>query len=66
MTRVLGSENPGGVTGSWTRAKACDRENLDWEGIVLTVCRLTKRGNELRKVVLLKLFSDLIHESLYL
>ena len=23
-----------------------DRENLDWEGTILMVCRLTKRGNE--------------------
>ena len=29
------------------------------------VCRLTKRGDELREVVLLKSFSDLMHESLY-
>jgi len=42
-----------------------DRENLDGEGTVLTVCRLTKRGDELRGVVLLKSFSDLMHESLY-
>ena len=28
-TQVLGSENPGGITGSWTEAKATDRENLD-------------------------------------
>jgi len=42
-----------------------DRENLDWEGSVLTLCRPTKRGDELREVVLLKSFSDLTHGSLY-
>jgi hypothetical protein len=48
------------------KVKTFDRENLDWEGTVLTVCRPTKRGDELREVVLLKSFSDLTHESLYL
>ena len=38
------------------------RENLDWEGAVLTACRPAKRGNELRRVEPLKSFSDLMHE----
>ena len=46
-------------------AKAVDRENLEWEGSVLTLCRPTKRGDELREVVLLKSFSNRMHESLY-
>jgi hypothetical protein len=46
------------------KAKANDRENLDWESAVLSACRPTKRGDELREVVLLKSFSDLTHESL--
>ena len=46
--------------------KICGRENLDEEGSVLMLCRFTKRGDELREVVLLKSFSDLTHESLYL
>ena len=36
-------------------AKAIDRENLAWEGAVLTACRPTKGGDELRKVVLLNI-----------
>jgi hypothetical protein len=50
---------PGQIT------KVIDRENLDWEGSVLTLCRSTKRGDELREVVLLKSFSNRMHESLY-
>ena len=58
-------QNPGGVTGFWTLTKVNDKENLDWEGTILMVCRLTKRGDELREVVLPKSFSDLMYESLY-
>ena len=43
--------------------KIFGRENLDWEGVILMACRSTKRGNELREVVLLKSFSSLTHES---
>ena len=32
-------------------AKAIDRENLALEGAILMVCRQTKRGDELRRVV---------------
>jgi len=32
-----------------------DRENFDQESIVLAVCRLTKRRDELRSVVALKI-----------
>jgi len=45
--------------------KASDRENLAWEGVILMTCRPTKRGDELRKVVLLKSSSKLRHESTY-
>ena len=41
------------------------RENLDGEGGVLTLCRSTKRGDELREVELPKSFSDLRYESLF-
>jgi hypothetical protein len=39
------------------RRKPRDRENLDWDRDVLTSfgCRLTKRGDELRNVVVLKI-----------
>jgi hypothetical protein len=32
-----------------------DRENFDQESIVLAICRLTKRRDELRNVVVLKI-----------
>ena len=35
-------------------AKAADRENSDWEGVILMTCRPTKRRDELRRVVPLK------------
>jgi len=63
-THVLGSKTqvkllvPGSQTFGWG-----NRENLDWEGIILMVCRPTKRGDELRKVEPPKSFSDLMHES---
>ena len=65
ITHVLGLRNSGGDTGSWTLTKVNDRENLDWEGAILMVCRPTKRGDELREVELLKLSSDRMHESLF-
>ena len=46
-------------------AKAFDRENLALEGVILMTCRQTKRGDELRKVVLLKSSSKLRRESSY-
>ena len=47
-------KNPGGITGSWAEAEASDRENSDWEGVILMTCRSTKRRGELRRVVPLK------------
>jgi hypothetical protein len=45
-----------GITGlQAARRKPDDRENLDQESIVLAICRLTKRGDELRSVVALKI-----------
>tara|TARA_B100000287_G_C20309343_1_gene653174 strand:+ start:349 stop:522 length:174 start_codon:yes stop_codon:yes gene_type:complete len=55
MTLVLGSVNPVAIPGHWTQAKASDRENLDGESSVLTLCRPTKRGDELKEVVLPKI-----------
>ena len=66
VTHVLGSKTqvellaPELKTFGWR-----DRENLDWEGVILMTCRSTKRGDELREVVLPKSFSDLMYESLY-
>ena len=64
VTHVLGSKTqvellaPELKTFGWR-----DRENLDWEGVILVTCRSTKRGDELREVVLLKSFSSRTYES---
>jgi len=64
VTHVLGSKTqvellaPELKTFGWR-----DRENLDWEGAILMVCRPTKRGDELRRVEPPKSFSNLMHES---
>ena len=58
MTHVLGSVKSDGITGLRTKAKAIDRENLDLEGVILMTCRQTKRGDELREVVLLKIIQQ--------
>tara|TARA_B100000700_G_scaffold322551_1_gene424289 strand:- start:595 stop:852 length:258 start_codon:yes stop_codon:yes gene_type:complete len=55
---VLGPKNPVGITGYWTEAKATDRENLAWEGAVLTACRPTKGGDELKRVVPLNIIQQ--------
>jgi len=39
-------------------AKAFDRENLAWEGAVLTACRPTKGGDELKRVVPLNIIQQ--------
>jgi hypothetical protein len=54
LTPVLGSQNSDGKTGLWGSAQVGCRENPDLECTILMVCRQTKRGNGLRKVVLLK------------
>ena len=56
MTHVLGSLNLDGILASGHYGESHgDKENLDREGAVLIACRSTKRGNELKEVVLLKI-----------
>ena len=64
MTHVLGSKTQVKLLapGSQTFGGG-DRENLEWEGVILVTCRSAKRGDELRKVEPPKSFSDLMHES---
>jgi len=58
-----------GITGlQAARRKPDDRENLDQESIVLAICRLTKRGDELRSVVVLKIIQwskERVHTPLW-